>query len=77
MTEKSGKAHIGADFISCVCLGFDVINIIFRAIMLLLLLFLNRHNDFDGVQEAEMTGACGVQLCRSSVARSHLCNSSL
>lgn len=48
MTEKSGKAHIGADFISCVCLGFDVINIIFRAIMLLLLLFLNRHNDFDG-----------------------------
>lgn len=64
MPEKSGKAHIEADFISCVCLGVDVFKIIFTAIMLLLLLFLNSHNDFDGVQEAEVTGACGVQLRR-------------
>lgn len=79
MPEKSGKAHIEADCIFCACLGVDVFKIIFTAIMLLLLLLLNRHNDFDGVQEVEVTGACGVPLCRgkNSTAHSHLCNSSL
>lgn len=65
MSEKSGKARIEADFISCVCLGVDVFKIIFTAIMLLLLLFLNRRNDSDGVWEAEVSGACGEQLCRT------------
>ena len=64
MPEKSGKTHTEADFISSVCLGVDVFKIIFTAITLLLLLFLNRHNDFDGVQEAEVTGPCGLQLHR-------------
>lgn len=79
MPEKSGKAHTEADFISCVYLGVDAFEIIFTAIMLLLLLFLNRHTDFDGVPEAEVTGASGVQLCRggSSIAPSCLCTSSL
>lgn len=79
MSGTSKNAHIEADFISSVCLGADVFKIIFTAIMLLLLLFLDRHNDFDGVQEAEVVGPWGVQLCngRSSIAHSHLCNSSL
>lgn len=79
MPGTSKKAHIEADFISCVCLGADVFKIIFTAIMLLFLLFLDRRNDFDGVQEVEVMGTCGIQLCRdrSGIAHSHLCNSSL
>lgn len=54
MPEKRGKAHMEADFISCVCLGVDAFKISFTAIRLLLLPFPKRHGDFSAVREVEV-----------------------
>lgn len=60
MPEKRGRTPIEADFLSWVYSGVDVFQIISTA---LLLLFLNRDDDFAGLRELEVAGAGKVQRC--------------
>lgn len=76
MPEKRGKTPAEAGFLSWVYSGVDVFQITSTA---LLLLFLNRDDDFAGLREPEVAGARAVQRCggRTSKAHSPLCSSSL